>query len=217
MQKLARILFLGLTISIFITAPAFATYIDFTSFAVPTTDNNAGPFYWNTVDGLTISFSAGGEDLWFDSTDGFGVRGQGHEIDEIEHPEAMSVSFDTPVYVTNFCITDLFYEGGNPPTYFEIGWYNFTGSFDPTDSSTYVQFQQDDPDMKLGETLGLYTLAMDQYVETIWFSAPGLLIEGQNHEFSVAGVDVNPIPEPATMLLFGSGLIVVAGLRRKLR
>ena len=47
--------------------------------------------------------------------------------------------------------------------------------------------------------------------------APGKMILGENHEFSVAGVDVNPVPEPATMILLGSGLIGLAGIRRRFK
>ena len=33
----------------------------------------------------------------------------------------------------------------------------------------------------------------------------------------VGGDDASPIPEPTTLLLLGSGLIVIAGIRRKLK
>ena len=211
MNRSRRISLLGIMILLFMSSTAFATHIDFTEFDVPNANHNVGPNYSTTVNDLTITFTAAGdENLYWDDTDGFGVWGSGYEWDEIEEPEALIIEFDTPVYVTYFDITDLFLEGGSyQGGYYEIGWYNSDGNPD-----SYTQFQQTDPTMILGETNGVYILTIDAYVDTIWFSAPGQ-IDGQNHEFSVAGVEVNPVPEPATILLLGSGLIGLVGLRRR--
>ena len=84
MEKFSKILTLAIAILFLMTINAFATHIDFRSFSVPHTNHNAGPSFSTTVDGLTLSFSADGENLWWDSTDGFGVLGQGYEADEVE-------------------------------------------------------------------------------------------------------------------------------------
>ena len=53
-------------------------------------------------------------------------------------------------------------------------------------------------------------------VSSILFSAPGgKLNNGQDHEFSVAGVDVSFVPEPVNAFLLGIGLIGLAGFGRK--
>ena len=54
---------------------------------------------------------------------------------------------------------------------------------------------------------------------SVYFTAPGLVWNYcflQSHEFAVGGLRGSEVPEPATMFLFGSGLLGLAGLRRKL-
>ena len=55
-------------------------------------------------------------------------------------------------------------------------------------------FSQNDPNVSNGE----YMLLIDQTISEIWFSAFGKIISNQNHEFSVAGVEVAPVSEPST-------------------
>lgn len=217
MNKFAKISPAAVIILFFVAATGLTTYIDFTQFSVPNTNHNAGYSYSATIDGLTTIFTTVGakgseENLWWDNRDGFGVRGACHENDEIEQPEALGIEFDTTAYIEYFHITDLFHGGDC----FEISRYNADGDFIYGDLNSYILFQQTDPNMTLGDTKGDYIVEINDRVNDIWFSSPGLLIPGENHEFSLAGIyHVNPIPEPATMLLFGSGLIGISFLGRK--
>jgi len=81
-NRFIRNLLLGIMVLLFMSSTAFATHIDFTEFDVPNTDHNAGHSYSTTVNNLTITFTAygpagSGENLYWDSTDGFGVYGSG--------------------------------------------------------------------------------------------------------------------------------------------
>ena len=208
LKKITKAMLLSV-LSIFLVAgSAMATFIDFRVAPFDSSANDATS-YSKTVNGLTIHFTPLGitntiPKLYWDSDDGFGVKcGGGYEKDEVEYPEKLRIDFSSTVRVSNFYLTDLFFEKG----YYEIGRYSL-------DNSTWYQFQQTDENMLPSPASnGLYTLAINSNVSSIWFDAPGNTIFGQDHEFSVAGVDV--APEPTTMLLLGTGLIGLACLGRK--
>ena len=211
MTKIKKISVLVGLISLFLYGTAFATYVDFTALSPPHVNNVLTSPYATPIPGggsITIaafSISSSGlnnENLWWDSTDGFGISSSaGYEKDEIELLEIMRISFSSPVNVSYFDLTDLFIEGNDP--YAEIGvWYspglglNFFSQYDSTVSN------------------GEFQLDIDQDISEIWFSAPAEYIPGQDHEFSIAGVEVTSVPEPSTLILLGCGLIVFAGLGR---
>ena len=216
MKKSTKIMIPTILIAFLFCSAAYAAYIDFTTFS-PDPDNDhrvTAPYSTTILNGtlLTIA-SAGNENLWWDSSDGFGIWGSGYENDEIETPEKMRLSFSSPLHVSYFSLTDLFYEGS--PAYEEIGWYNFDGDF----GGGKTVFSQTDHSKLLATSNGEYNLIIDDDISGIWFSAPGK-INGQNHEFSIAGMEADaaaPVPEPATMFLLGTGLLAFAGVgRRKL-
>jgi hypothetical protein len=137
--------------------------------------------------------------------DGIGIR-YSYENDEIESDEILEISFSESILLSYVNLTDLFNEWG----YLETGSYYY--SYQGTTSGEV--FFSADPLETIGDTYGEYTLGVDQYVDSIYFKAPGD-IGNEDHEYSVKGIYTS-VPEPSTFFLLSTGLLVGTAFRGRL-
>jgi hypothetical protein len=174
--------------------------------------------------------------------DGFGVRDfpnlytgntypptdQTYSQDETETNERLRLTFSEPVQLLSFNVTDLFCENesalsglpvcygyADPNCYLETGAYSIDGG------ATWTTFSADPAQRRGNLSNGVLVVDVNQVTTSLILSAPGMIEPGgfaypQLHDFSLAGVRIDePVAEPATLLLLGSGLVTVALLGRR--
>jgi hypothetical protein len=160
-----------------------------------------------TFDGTTVTAAQpAGALLYRDNKDGFGI--QGGEFDEIDGDERLSVSFDGSRLITGVWITDLFGSPDGQGSYMgEIGFVDLYFGNATSANQTKIFFGTDS-DQNNGEQY----VKFDNPFAISWVQFEAINVRG--HEFSVAGFSV---PEPASIALFGLGLLGLGICRRKSR
>lgn len=186
------------------SSSALAISLDFrdASFAAYAGTNNAV----FVEDGITITMQAINGKFSWSSSDGFGVDGKGYEDDEVEHPEAILVSFSDTVLLTELTFYDLEQESVLFHTYNERGTY-------AVDGGSAVTFFANP-----GAPNGVLSLVLPSVsANSVLFTAPGLVWNSgclEAHEYALGGLKAD-VPEPASMMLLGMGLLGMAAARRK--
>jgi hypothetical protein len=160
-----------------------------------------------------------------EGADGIGMVGKGnYASDEIEGSERARLRFNESVNVTAVDFTDFFDEVepsiGNcplPGCYLEVGALMFY--YGDGTHSLWNVFNAPSGNVRSGN--GVFELAVSESnVVAIVFAALGWT-DDEHHEYSVAGVTVDhtpdtpQVPEPASLLLVGSGVLWFMRNRRK--
>jgi hypothetical protein len=212
---LGRSLGLGVLALLAAVRPAHAATIDFSN----TLWNPGSHSSSITRQGITVAATdpVGAMLGW--TSDGFGVDsgfvdgilGTGDEVNGVE---ILTITLPTATTLAGFTVTNLYYESLfdlGIAAYQEIGYYKLG-------SGAWQAFTA--PTKNTLNTAGLlYVGITPTLVSTIAFGyKPGFdLLDSVRNDFSVKSLDVvaSPVPEPASLLLFGAGLAAVAIRARK--
>jgi PEP-CTERM motif-containing protein len=137
------------------------------------------------------------------------------ESDEINNFEVLTIIFDGGTLIDQITLSKLFHEGD--PAFNEFGFYQI-------DSNAPVMFSAPDANLPFPTTFGDLTLPFPLTpVTTLVFGYLPPDSQDLSNDFAVRNVRVTggladtAVPEPATLVLLGSGLFLCASLRRRLR
>jgi hypothetical protein len=190
--------------------------IDFTdTYYQSIIDNTTNATGWIPVKGfpaLEVNLStAEGSNITFNiesgKPDGIGIGD-----DEIsgDKNQTLTLEFSMPVNVIGFEVLDLFLEKAkkqdNPgDAYFELGYYQTAGntvhSFRASGESTAQEYGYLDVGVT-GDGMG----------KSISFWSEDNKADG-DHDYALSSITMKSIPEPATLSVFGLGLLAMAGFK----
>ena len=176
--------------------------------------NNQTSYFYNQA-GLTITPLPTDATLYQDSVDGLGVR-HSYEYDEIEADETLWLHFNTPQWLNSILISDLFNEPYNAGggsfqeegsySFDLISWTGIMADSGQTPPGTNGELKIEFTEPPVITDIYFQALGWRNKVSDVWL---------EDHEYSVAVIDVTPVPVPGAIMLLGSGLLGLAGFRKK--
>lgn len=186
------------------------------SWSTNNTMKTLGVSSWSLLDGnaqVTAYRGDGFGTLTHRGRRGLGIYGgENDEIDSYYPNEKLEVTFNAPYYLNYLEVRSLFYEPLIVPGGYEQGDVDFyLGG-----SKFYTQHVVGSEDILVSGTKGKVSFAYPSLVvDKLVFYVQSGQSYTSGSEFALAKLDVASTPEPATIDLFGLGLLGLLKLRRK--